>query len=104
MDPVYAVVKGRSTTYCALKIGQAQDVDISAEWRGLFSTALFYGCVCRNLWLCCYRACSSLAIRSAFSARFNAMSNLPDFSASSDCVMVQFALLYSALRAVVSRR
>ena len=28
MDPVYKDVKGRSTRYCAFKIGQAQDIDI----------------------------------------------------------------------------
>jgi hypothetical protein len=27
MDPVYAVVKAGSTTYCALFLGQAQDID-----------------------------------------------------------------------------
>jgi hypothetical protein len=28
MDPAQKVVKGRSTRYCAFKIGQAQDIDI----------------------------------------------------------------------------
>jgi len=28
MDPVYKDVKGRSTRYCALYLGHAQDVDI----------------------------------------------------------------------------
>jgi hypothetical protein len=27
MDPVYAVVKAGSTTYCAVFLGQAQDID-----------------------------------------------------------------------------
>ena len=38
MDPVYAVVKRRSTTYCALFVGQAQDVD---KWPSLLAADLF---------------------------------------------------------------
>jgi hypothetical protein len=41
MDPVYTDVKGRSTRYCALKIGQAQDIDILPGIARLFLNALF---------------------------------------------------------------
>jgi hypothetical protein len=37
MNPVYTDVKGRSTRYCALKIGQAQDIDIFAKNSAPFS-------------------------------------------------------------------
>ena len=42
MDPVYAVVKAGSTTYCALFLGQAQDMDVLAERLGLLLIALFF--------------------------------------------------------------
>jgi hypothetical protein len=41
MDPVYVVVKARSTTYCAIFLGQAQDMDNQAESRGLLLIDLF---------------------------------------------------------------
>ena len=41
MDPVYAVVKARSTTYCVLFWRTAQDMDNQAESRGLFLNDLF---------------------------------------------------------------
>jgi hypothetical protein len=41
MNPVYTDVKGRSTRYCALKIGQAQDIDILPRIARLFLNALF---------------------------------------------------------------
>src|SRR6476469_8747486 len=42
MNPVYTDVKGRSTRYCALKIGQAQDIDILPRIARLFLNALFF--------------------------------------------------------------
>jgi hypothetical protein len=41
MDPVYAVVKAGSTPYCGLFLGQAQDIEVGAERRGLLLIALF---------------------------------------------------------------
>jgi hypothetical protein len=41
MDPVYAVVKARSTTYCAVFLGQAQDMERWADLGGFRPPALF---------------------------------------------------------------
>jgi len=42
MAPVYVVVKARSTTYCALFLTPAQDMDNSAQRRRLLLIALFF--------------------------------------------------------------
>lgn len=44
MAPVYVVVKARSTTYCALFLAPAQDMDNPAQRRRLLLIALFFTC------------------------------------------------------------
>ena len=43
MDPVYVVVKRRSTRYCAFSLGQAQDVDIWPNGAAFFRLPYFIG-------------------------------------------------------------
>ena len=110
MDPVYVVVKGRSTRYCALNLGQAQDIDICAEWRDLLLSDLIF--IAR-------RAFSNVApaqLDRLSSATPGALSpagppSRPDsgrdskfdsFSASSDCVTISLALSYCARRSSLS--
>ena len=92
MDPVYVVVKRRSTTYCAPFLGQAQDVDI---WPNVLSNALFTD----------EPSIVQLAPGPAFppcSRPPGRCPRLPSFSASSACCMNSFASLYAFFRSLLS--